>query len=241
MTYTRLNQPSIVEQRYAEIADLGDAFLKYCVDHANFWKITKEEAEDLAQETMRKALVTVGNKGNVKYANNHNMMAYLRASVRKNLKDVYKAKYTCHQVMRRELSLSHVEQQDSTPIGHRFYEIERHPLNLLIFQKVKEIVNRIISQKSKQIQEIWAMCIQGHFSNEEIAIRVRLNHNNLNAKLFRLRKIVKQALRSEELDLEHFVMGENDDCPRNAYLVNHGVKVYSERVVSKRRKRKNVC
>jgi DNA-directed RNA polymerase specialized sigma24 family protein len=247
MAYSKTKKPSVFEKRCAAIAAVCKDFFDYCVNHANVWNLSKEEAEDLAQETMRKALMVAYHEDkafdvanddielNDKEMSRQELIAYLIGSSKRNRSDIYNMRTYCNMIKRRELSTSETEKNSDTPIAHRFYAIERHPLNQFMLEQIKVVVNEVLSQKRIEVQKIWAMDLKG-MSYDEIGVAVGMKPSNVGSIISRLKDELQKVL--DERGFQYFEYNGNDDVQYSSNAVNDDVEVYQVKKTSKPKKKK---
>jgi RNA polymerase sigma factor (sigma-70 family) len=217
------------------------------VSHAKVWNLSKEEAEDLAQETMRKALMVAYYKDrafdvanddtelNDKEMSRQEMTAYLIGASKRNRSDIYNMRTYCNLIKRRELSTSETGKDSDTPIAHRFYAVERHPLNHFMFEQMNAVVNEVLSQKRIAVQRIWTMDLKG-MSYDEIGAVVGIKPSTVDSIISRLKDELQEVL--DERGFQYFEYNGNDDVQYSTNAVNDDVEVFQVKKTSKPKHKK---
>jgi DNA-directed RNA polymerase specialized sigma24 family protein len=246
MAYSKAKKPSVFEKRCADIVAIYNEFFCDCVSHAKVWNLSKEEAEDLAQETMRKALMAayyedkafdVANDDtelNDKEMNRQELKAYLIGASKRNRSDIYNLRTYCNLIKRRELSTSETEKNSDTPIAHRFYVVERHPLNDFMLKQMNVVVNEVLSQKRVEVQKIWTMDLKG-VSYEEIGAVVGIKPSTVGSIISRLKDELQAVL--NERGFQYFEYNGNDDIQYSVNAVNDDVEVFKVKKSAKPKKK----
>jgi DNA-directed RNA polymerase specialized sigma24 family protein len=237
MSFNPTKTPTTFEKRCLEIIEVAPKLARYCLMNINNWNISKEDAEDLSQTTIRKTLDKIKN-GDID-TRGRSIMAYLISSCKKNLYTLSHQKTYCNRVRRNEISTNLTDKDSENPIEHRLYQIDKHPLNAFVFMQFKEVMDCVLSNRDLLDQAIWSLYTENYFSNNQIAAFFGISFNTCNSKILRLRKLIQDELKKEGLSLAHFNMSSNDDVPRNGFLVNEGVQMYSERISARRKRRVN--
>ncbi len=233
MSYSRIKQPSVFETRCQDVLKIFDDFTKSCIRRANDWQLRKDEAEDLAQESIRRVLEHAKNK--VVDDANHCLNHLLNRTCFHVRMDMYNAKRFRNSVKIKEVLMkSSAEEIGNGPLANCFYAPEPSPVNVLILYQIKEAMKKVLETLDPLDQAIWSLTCENKMKKKDMALCLGINSNTFNSRNLRLKLKIKAAIQA--IDFEYFQYATNDDVQRSAYLINEGVDLHLERAPSRRRR-----
>jgi DNA-directed RNA polymerase specialized sigma24 family protein len=234
MSFSRINQPTVFETRSKEVIGIFDDFTKSCLKRAYHWDLTKEEAEDLAQESIRRVLDHA--KHREVDDHNHCLNRLLNKTCFNVRMDMYRAKRVRNAVKIKEISMrSSAEEIGNGPLANSFYAPEVDQVNVLILNQIKEVMNQVLENSCILDRAIWSLVCEDQMKKKDMANCLGLNPDTFNSRHRNLRLKIKAAITA--MNFEYFRYAANDDVHRSAYLINEGVDLHLERVASRKKKK----
>lgn len=235
MSYSRIKQPSVFETRCQDVLKIFDDFTKSCIRRAKYWQLQKDEAENIAQESIQRVLENAKNK--VVDDEDHCLNRLLNKTCFRVRMDVYNAKRYRNSVKIKEVSMkSSAEEMGSGPIANYFYAPEASQVNVLILYQINEAIKQVLETLDPLDQAIWSLTGAGEkkMKKKDMALCLGINSNTFNSRNLRLKLKIKAAIQA--MDFEYFEYAANDDVQRSAYLINEGIDLHLERAPARRRK-----
>jgi DNA-directed RNA polymerase specialized sigma24 family protein len=234
MTFSRINQPSVFETRCQDVLRIFDDFRKSCIKRATYWHLTKADAEDIAQESIRKVLEHAKNKE--VDDSNHCIHRLLNKTCFHVRMDMYNAKRVRNAVKIKEISMkSSTDEIGNGPLANSFYAPEVDQVNVLILNQIKDIMDQVLENSPVIDRAIWSLVCEDQMNKKNMAICLGMKPNTFNSRHSNLRLKFKEAINA--MHFEYFEYAANDDVHRSAYLINEGVDLHLERVASRKKKK----